>query len=226
MNSLPRPTVQQIIDRLINELIRGKTALQIAIGLRAGDPVVLQLAPVFFGLTIDGNLGLAQMYAAKMYDTHEGTVTINALIRRCEEEATAFNHGTEEQVLAAVSWCRNAVDSIQTTLKAIRKRRNEALAHLDPRFVANPTYLNAAAALTIPDLTAAFEQTERILQRIDAVHSGTIGALKYLGHDDYKVVLDLVADAKCTEAAEFEKLYREKITWSLPAKCKKNTDDA
>ncbi|MFZ0886018.1 MAG: hypothetical protein WAN14_21630 [Candidatus Acidiferrales bacterium] len=215
------PATQQVINRLINELMRGKTALQIAIGLRAGDAVVLQLAPVFFGLTIDGNLELAQIYASRMYDTHRGTITINALIDRCEEGAKSFDHGTEEQVLAAVSWCRGAVESIQITLEAIRKRRNKALAHLDPRFVANPTYLNTEAALTIPDLTKVFEQTEKILQRIDAVHSGTIGELKYLGHDDYQVVLDLVADAKCAEAAEFEKLYGEKITWPIPAKCKK-----
>lgn len=220
----PTPSIQQVIDRLISELMRGKTALQIAVGLQAGDPVVLQLAPVFFGMTIDGNLELAQMYASKMYDTHKGAVTINTLIDQCEAQAKSFSHGTEKQALAAVSWCRTAVDSIQTTLRSIRKRRNRALAHLDPRFVTNPTHLNTEAALTIPDLTMVFEQTEKILQRIDAVHSGTIGELKFLGDDDYEVVLELVADAKCTEAAEFTKLYGEKITWPLPAKCKKSTD--
>jgi hypothetical protein len=187
------PTTQQIIDRLIHELRDGKTALQIANGLRDGDPIVIQIAPVFFGMTIEGNLYLAQMYAAKMYDTHAGTVAINALIQRCEDEAMIFKHGTEAQVLAAVAWCRETVASIQTTLRAITKRRNQALAHLDPRFVQDPVALNTSAALTISDLVTVFERTGKILQRIDSVHSGTIGGLGYLGSNDYKVVLDLIA---------------------------------
>jgi hypothetical protein len=181
------PTTQQIIDRLIHELRDGKTALQIANGLRNVDPIVIQIAPVFFGMTIKGNLYLAQMYAAKMYDTHAGTVTINALIQRCEDEAEIFKHGTEAQVLAAAAWCRKTVASIQTTLRAITKLRNQALAHLDPRFVQDPVALNTSAGLTISDVVTVFERTDNILQGIDAVHSGTIGGLGYLGDSDYEV---------------------------------------
>jgi hypothetical protein len=194
------PDTQRIIDRLIHEFRQGNTALKIAMGLLAADPTVIQIAPVFFGLTIEGNLYLAQMYAAKMYDSHRAAITINTLIQRCEDEAKTFNHATEAKVLEEVAWCREAVASIQTILRAITKRRNQALAHLDPRFVQDPVAFNTSAALTIPDLVTVFERTDKILQRIDAVHSGTIGGLGYLGPNDYKVVLDLITSRKKSAA--------------------------
>lgn len=190
------PTIQQIIDRLINEFRRGNTALQIANGLLAGDRGLLERAPVFFGLTIEGNLELAQIYAGRMYDRTKGAITVKILMQRCREQAKHFNHGTESQVLSALSWCADAVESIRPTLESITKRRNKALAHLDPQFVANPTYLNTAAALTIPDLVTVYDTTEKILQRLDAVHSGTIGPLTFLGPDDYRIVLDLLAESR------------------------------
>ncbi len=37
-------------------------------GLLESDPVLLQTAPTFFGLTIDGSVELAQMAIARLYD--------------------------------------------------------------------------------------------------------------------------------------------------------------
>lgn len=60
------------------------------------------------------------------------------------------------------------VVAIQPLLDSIRRRRNEWLAHLDPRTVIDPKVLSEAARLTIPDLERAFEGTEEILVELSA----------------------------------------------------------
>ena len=62
------PSLEQVLKNLIAEVLKGRAALEIAVGLSEGDPVVLSAAPVFFGMAYDGNLELAQLYAARLYD--------------------------------------------------------------------------------------------------------------------------------------------------------------
>ena len=59
--------------------------------------------------------------------------------------------------------CEQRVIVIEPILKAIRTRRNEWLAHLNPETVANPGALAARAKLTIPDLEKSFSETEGIV---------------------------------------------------------------
>ena len=59
-----KPTLKQVLDAHKNQVLVGKSYLNIASGLLQADPVILQTAPTFFGLTIDGSLELAQMALA------------------------------------------------------------------------------------------------------------------------------------------------------------------
>jgi hypothetical protein len=219
--STPAPTIGQMLASLIDEVMRGKTALGIANGLTAADPVVLLVAPLFFYLTRDGLLELAQMYAAKLYDTHRYAITVKTLLDESARQTAAFENRQPSDVLAAIADCHTRIAGIQAPLSSIKKRRDEVLAHLDANSVTNITALNTTASLTIADLVRVFDETEKILRRIDTLYSHTCGELKYLGSDDYKQVLDLIADAKCAEAAEYEKMSGEPFTWPLPAKCAK-----
>jgi hypothetical protein len=142
---------------------------------------------------------------------------VPALLDMSEEQAASFKR--PDDLPEAISKCRTQIASLKAPLASIKKRRNKALAHLDPTFVMHPQKLNAAAALTIPDLVRVFDETERIVRTIDNLYSDVVGELRYLGESDYKAVLDLIADAKCAEAAEYEKLSGEPCFWPLPAKC-------
>ena len=53
---MSKPTLQQILDALKRQILVGKSYLEIAKGLQQADPVILQTAPTFFGLTIDGGI--------------------------------------------------------------------------------------------------------------------------------------------------------------------------
>jgi hypothetical protein len=65
---LAKPTFKQVLDALKGQVLAGKSHLGIAKGLVNADPVLLDGARTFFGLTINGNLELAQMAIARLYD--------------------------------------------------------------------------------------------------------------------------------------------------------------
>ncbi len=52
MTKALRPDVKQLLNALMREVLLGNTHLSIANGLREADPVVLDTAGVFFGLTL------------------------------------------------------------------------------------------------------------------------------------------------------------------------------
>jgi hypothetical protein len=219
MSREPQPTIIQILGSLVDEILRGKTALGIAEGLTAADPVVLEAAPVFFWFTRDGLLELAQMYAAKLYDAHKNAVTVLTLLAIAEQQAGSFQNGQPREVRAAIAKAKTQIAGMNIPLASITKRRNEALAHLAPKSVVNRTGLNVTANLTVADLRTVFSETEKIVRTMDTLYSGVTGELRYLGQDDYEAVLDFVAAGKCAEAADYERLSGEKCFWPLPAKC-------
>jgi hypothetical protein len=92
---------------------------------------------------------LEQMYAAKLYDAHKDTVTVNSLLNASEQQTGSFKSVKPQEARAAISKARRQIARIQTPLASITKRRNEVLAHLDPTSVVNPSGLNSTASLQL-----------------------------------------------------------------------------
>ncbi len=131
-----KPTLKQILEALKNQVLVGKSYLELAKGLLKADPVILQSAPTFFGLTMDGSLELAQMAIARLYDKTSGAVTVQKMLGQAALEVTSFKRGTKEEVSESIADSKKVVVELEPVLASIRKRRNEWLAHLDPRTVA------------------------------------------------------------------------------------------
>ena len=128
-----RPDVKQLLNALMREVLLGNTHLSIANGLREADPVVLDTAGVFFGLTLTAHLEAAQMYAAKLFDTHRGAETIETLLSTAGRNTQLFANGSPQEVRAAVRSAKHRVRGLGRVMKAVRLRRNKMLAHLDAR---------------------------------------------------------------------------------------------
>jgi hypothetical protein len=78
---LGKPTLKQTLDALKRQVLVGKSYLELAKGLQAADPIILQqTAPTFLGLTIHGSLELAQMAVPRLYDRTRGAVTIMTML--------------------------------------------------------------------------------------------------------------------------------------------------
>ena len=202
-----KPTIDQILNSLTNEVLMGRAYLTIADGLKDWDPIVLKCSPTFFGLSVEASLQMSQMYVAKLYDKTKGAITVKSLLDRAKIEASTFTHGTAQQVELAVKESQNRIDGLQGILKSIQKRRNEALAHLDPRTVVDPVGLATRAKLTIADLKKVFDETSIILNKVLCLWKDTYASLEFIGSDDYKTALELIADAKHAQVDRWEKEF-------------------
>ena len=90
---------------------------------------------------------------------------------------------------------------------------------LDPETVANPKALAGRAKLTIPDLERAFGVTERIVVQLSTLYEGIFSDLKFIGGDDYEVVLDWIRSAKCTFIENYEKEFHLPFDGPRPKDC-------
>lgn len=211
---LVAPTLKQILDALQKQVLVGRTYLDTAKGLLAADPVLLQTAPTFFGLTIDGCLELAQLAIARLYDKTKGTMTVSKMLDRANQEAGLFHRASAQEVRQAIADSEKVVLGLDSVLASIHERRNGWLAHLDPQTIADPKVLSARATLTVPDLEKAFKQTEEMLLKLSSLYDGTIGELKYIGGDDYGVALNWIRLAKCAFIEKYEREF--KVNWDGP----------
>jgi AbiU2 len=215
-------TLKQTLDALRQQALVGKSYLNVAKGLLKADPFILQTAPTFFGLSINGSLELAQMTVARLYDKTRGAVTIRTMLRDAPLQLSTFRNATEDEARTAIHKSRQRIAAIEPILKVIRRRRNEWLAHLDPKTVTNPAALAARAKLTIPDLEKAFKETEAIIVELYSRHQGVYGELEFIGGDDYEAALNWIRSAKCTFAENYEKEFGHPLDGSRPKDCSNN----
>jgi hypothetical protein len=221
---LGKPTLKQILDAQINQVRLGKTYLSITKGLLDADAVILQVAPTFFSLTMAGNIDLSQMALARLYDQTKGAVTVRAMLLQARNQANSFQKGNHQQVIAAIAKSEKTVTGLEPVLASIRQRRNEWLAHLDPRTVADPKALSAKAKLTVPDLERAFKETENILRELSSLYEGVIGDLHFIGGDDYKAALNWIRRARCDFIENYEKEFG-RWTGPRPKDCSRKPYD-
>lgn len=202
---MSKPTLKQILDVLKRQVLVGRSHLDLANGLLQADPVILQTAPTFFGLTIDGSIELAQLTIARLYDKTSGAVTVRSMLDRATNDVGSFVRGDEQEIKAFFANAISVVLALEPVLAVILKRRNEWLAHLDPRTVSDPHELSLRAKLTIPDLQRAFKETEDIIIDLSSLYEGTVGDLRFLGGDDFETALNWIRLAKCAFIERFEK---------------------
>jgi hypothetical protein len=215
-----KPTIDQLLTNLTHEVLLGKAYLEIARGLTAADPVVVNSAPTFFGLTREAGFQMSQMFAAKLYDKTSGTVTMDSLLDAAECYAGVFKHGTRQEVSAAVKDAQKRMDALLPIFTAVRDRRNQAIAHLDPKTVTDPKALETEAKLTVKDLEKIFSETEAILNEFSRLWINTTAAMKFIGDDDYSFALDQIADAKHTLADKYESEFHQPWPHQRPRKPK------
>jgi hypothetical protein len=204
---LGKPSLKQVLDALKHQVLVGKTYLEVARGLLRADPVILQTAPTFFGLTSDGSLELAQMAVARLYDRMERTVTVKAMLFQAASQIDTFQRGDRQEVGEAILKSAQRVIALQPIVDAIRERRDKWLAHLDPATVRDPAALAAKAKLTIQDLERTFKETEEMLIELSCLYEGTFGDLRFLGGDDYEMALNWIRRAKCSLIKDYEENY-------------------
>jgi hypothetical protein len=212
------PTTEQIISTLMYQLVVGQAHLAVVKGLANSDPVVLNSATVFFGMSIDSHLYSAQMHAARLYDDTHKEVTVKTLLERAGKEKTKY--GSASEVKKAIADSEKKLSELAGPLKALANHRNTRLAHTDPRTITDPVKVAAAAGTSFPDLQKIFKETGNILNELSRLYRDTTGSLEIIGQEDYKTVIEFVSDAKCRQIKQYEDEFHETAPFPKPEGCK------
>jgi hypothetical protein len=200
----------------IDQVLFGKSYLEIAKGLAGADKVVLAASPAFFGMTVEASLQMSQMFAAKLYDKTKKVVTVKTLLAEAQAQAGTFKYGNPSQVLEVVKNADSRIAGLGSILTSVQDRRNQAIAHLDPNTVVDPAALAVSAKLTLVDLTKVFDETGAILNEISRLWADTYALMELTNGDDFKSALDLIAEAKHAQVDKWEKEFTEPCPFSRP----------
>ena len=219
MAAKAKPNFEQISISLANQVLIGNACTNIARGLWNADPVVLATAKIFFGLALEGNLQLAQIYAARMFDKTKGAISVYSFMREAKNWAAGLQGAEAATAAEAITGAESRILSLEPILFSLLRRRNEALAHLDPKTVVDPQHLDKNAKLTFPELSKVFVQTGRILNEINALRTGVVSHFEFVGVEDYEMALMLISEAKCAQVDRYEKEFGKPAPFERPKNC-------
>jgi len=202
----PPPTIEQIIERLMQQVVYGKAHLAVASGLADSDPVILDMAKAFFGMTLDAHFYSALMYAARVHDTQNKAVTMTTLLERAGKEKAKYGSDAEvEQAIKAVE--DKLTGGLVGSLKTLTDRRNQWLAHNDPRTLTNPAFAISVVKGDYEDLDKIYRETGQIVNEFSRLYRDVTGNLDLLSQTDYKSVLECLLKVKTEQVRRFEKEF-------------------
>jgi hypothetical protein len=219
MNDAERKQFDKMLARLTEMVVLGKAHVAIGRGIAeeaGGDPVIAQVAPTFWGMTLTAHLDMAQLLAYKLFDTQGNAMTIEGLLATAEEHCSAFEHAAPEEVQAIVQIARVQIGNLDRPLKLVRAKRNRILAHSDPTIITDPARLEKEVKVTLPDLNQIFFVAGSVLNEISRVFKDTTSIMEIIGGKDYKSVIDLVSDAKSAQVDAWEKEFSEPCPFPRP----------
>jgi len=193
--------------RLIEMVVLGKAHILIGRGIGPTvneDPAIAQVAPVFWGMSLNAHLDIAQLIAFKLFDTHHGTMTVHWLLENAKRLKGSFANGTPAQVEEVVRIGQTQVESLAGPLSRIRAKRNRVLAHTDQTIVRNPSELAKQVELTFSDLNSVLEMAGSILNELSVKLRDISPLYEMIDSNDYEQVAALIAEAKCARIHAYE----------------------
>jgi hypothetical protein len=150
----------------------------------------------------------------------KGAITLKSLLAEATSNAGTFKYGNPGEVAKAVADAEARIAALASILKSVQDRRNEAMAHLDPRTVADPAALAVRAKLTVPDLKTVFSETGAILNEFSRLWHDTTSIMQLIDDTDYASALDLIADAKHAQVDKYESEFKAPCPFPRPRKSK------
>jgi hypothetical protein len=203
----PKDQFEKMLSRLSDLLLFGKAHLKIGRGVGqmiTSEPAISQVAPTFWGLTINAHLDIAQLLAFKLFDSRAGTLTLSVLLSHAEQNPTIFANTSHARLAAAIQIARTQISSLKKPLTRIAAKRNRLIAHLDQLIVNNPKKLEKAIAVTFSDLNYAFFIAAAVLNEMKVKFQDAMSDFELLYSSDYEMVGQLIVQAKCEQIKRYE----------------------
>jgi len=146
-------------------------------------------------------------------------MTIEYLLAKCEVRKKQSKYAQPAHIQAAVDIARTQISNLEAPLKPIRAKRNRIIAHADPTLVFNPQKLASVVQVTLSDLNRIFATAGAILNEMNRLFRDTTSILDLIGADDFKSVVQLVAEAECAQIRAYEAEFKELWPYPKPKLC-------
>jgi AbiU2 len=191
---------------LMNETHHGQVNLDICEGLEKVDPFILNYSPVFFQYTIWGHIYCAMMYAIKLFDDHGNAYTVPKFLAMTRLRVAEFPKGSDEEVLQLVVEADAEIAKLKQTIKELRRRRNQMLAHISEQLVLRDEKFQRETVLTIEQVRRVLRVAGKIVNSL-TLKWGNFMCASYSHTDDYMKVISIVNKYLCEQARRHDEEY-------------------
>ena len=178
----------------------------------------------FWSLTIIAHYEVALVRLGRLYDEHEGALSLARLLATIEDNLEVFDEPAFRERLkgnpfvdslastarrpdgAILSDDRRLVVGSDPLVAKLVAARDKAVAHRDPRVVLG-TLPNPSLALASSDLQELLDRAGQIANRYTHLFRASVYSMNMVGADDFKTVLGYVR----TGLARHEDLIQEEL---------------
>ena len=195
-------TFESLTITLMDECIHGNMHLHLCREIGRMDPVVGNLAPVFFNFSYFSHLNAALMCANRLFD--DSGTSVETLLSWADSNAVKFAFGPVEDVKRKICEARIQLAKLHKVQKCLKIRRNNFLAHNSEEAIFNPEGMFQKAGVTYKELQQVFDEAAMAINNLDELWSGTTTTPRLLNEDDFKRVCELIAKQHCAEIKAHE----------------------
>lgn len=208
----------KVANALTDESFHAGVHLGIAEGLADIDPFIGDYAPVFFSYTFYGHMYSAQMYANKLFDSHDSAVTVPKYLDMARIRSSKFRFGAQKEVLEYIREAEDHIEQrLEPTIKVLNRRRNKFLAHLSPEFTFEREKLQKAKSITIPQIKEVLYEGGKIVNGLLRMWNRSSNQLRETNTDDYRKVASAMSKQLCAEIQAYEAEFaKHGLTRPLP----------
>ncbi len=156
--------IQDILGYLSDQLGRAWLIFSVAKCIhQANQDGRITSARYFFTATYLSCAEFAVLALSRLTVPHGGSINIEYLLNCCEQNSRAFPHASREEVLHSVSEHREQLASMHSFIENVRVHRNRTIAHLDRRYVNDPSSIFATPPIDMREVEETFELLLRII---------------------------------------------------------------
>jgi hypothetical protein len=190
-------TFESLTNTLMDECIHGSVHLQLCREIGRMDPVVGNLAPVFFNFSYFSHLNAALMGANRLFD--DSGTSVKTLLSWADSHAGKFAFGSVEDVKRTIGEARMQLAKLHKVQKCLKIRRNNFLAHNSEEGIFDPEGMFQKAGVTYKELQQVFDEAATAINNLDELWGATTTTPRLLNEDDFKHVCELMAKQRCAE---------------------------
>jgi hypothetical protein len=191
----------ELLDALGNEVVFGRTHLWIYFNLynalvdRAN---IAKSARVFFSSTLQAHSDEAFLYLARLLDRKAGATRLRGLLECVDMNAGNFAKASPEKVRTELHPKQSKVlDQMELDAKPVIARRNEALAHLDPKNIGDLPTQKKNWEISFSEMDKLYERAGALINSISSPYRASSRVMDpIVGWEDFREVTRLMEAGK------------------------------